>query len=81
MKISKEHRTRLGLLLREVSEELCADGVIIAVTRRRRSATETFAIHDGNFHTVRGIAEFVYAHFCEDPPEEEGEEQETEAEE
>lgn len=67
MKISREHRERLGLMLREISEELSADGVIIAVTRRRRRATETFAIHDGNVHTVRGVAEFIYAHFCEDP--------------
>lgn len=81
MSVSKEHRERLAMLLREINEELVTDGIIIAVTRRRRRTTETFAVHDGNLHTVRGIAEFVYAHFCEDPPEEEGEEQETEAEE
>ncbi len=69
MNVSKEHRKRLTMLLREISEELVTDGVIIAVTRRRRRATETFAVHDGNLHTVRGIAEFVYAHFCDDPAE------------
>jgi len=69
MNVSKEHRERLAMLLREISEELITDGVIIAVSRRRKRATETFAVHDGNLHTVRGIAEFVYAHFCEDPAE------------
>ena len=56
MSVSKEHRERLALLLREISEDLVADGVIIAVTRRRRRSTETFAVHDGNIHTVRGLA-------------------------
>jgi hypothetical protein len=70
MSVSKEHRERLVLLLREISEDLVADGVIIAVTRRRRRSTETFAVHDGNIHTVRGLAEFVYGHFCEDAVEE-----------
>jgi hypothetical protein len=70
MSVSKEHRERLALLLREISEDLVADGVIIAVTRRRRRSTETFAVHDGNIHTVRGLAEFVYGHFCEDVVEE-----------
>ena len=70
MSVSKEHRERLALLLREISEDLVADGVIIAVTRRRRRSTETFAVHDGNIHTVRGLAEFVYGHFCEDTVEE-----------
>jgi hypothetical protein len=69
MSVSKEHREKLALLLREISEELVSDGVIIAVTRRRRRSTETFAVHDGNIHTVRGLAEFVYGHFCEDPSE------------
>jgi hypothetical protein len=69
MSVSKEHRERLAMLLREISEELVTDGVIIAVTRRRRRTTETFAVHDGNLHTVRGIAEFVYGHFCEDQSE------------
>ena len=69
MSVSKEHRERLAMLLREISEELVTDGIIIAVTRRRRRTTETFAVHDGNLHTVRGIAEFVYGHFCEDSSE------------
>ena len=69
MSVSKEPRERLAMRLREISEELVTDGVIIAVTRRRRRTTETFAVHDGNLHTVRGIAEFVYGHFCEDPSE------------
>jgi len=81
MKISKEHRATLGLALHQLSEELMADGIIIAVTRRRRRTTETFTVHDGNLHTVRGMAEFVYAHYCEDPTgEEEPEPQEPESE-
>jgi len=43
MSVSKEHRERLAMLLREISEELVTDGVIIAVTRRRKRATETGA--------------------------------------
>jgi len=78
MSVSKEHRERLALLVREINEELVTDGIIIAVTRRRRRTTETFAVHDGNLHTVRGIAEFVYGHFCDDPAELDEEESEAE---
>ena len=81
MNVSKQDREMLHLMVRQISEELCADGVIIAVTRRRRRATQTFAVHDGNVHTVRGMAEFVYGHFCEDPEDEEEIAPESESEE
>lgn len=53
-------RLRLSAVLGELVEDLSADAVIIAVTRRRLNATETFAVPFGNLHTMRGLAEYVY---------------------
>jgi hypothetical protein len=53
-------RSRVAATLGELVEDLSADAVIVAVTRRRAGMTETFAVPFGNHHTTRGLAEFVY---------------------
>ncbi len=53
-------RLRINRVVAEIVEELGADAVVVAVTRQRRRATETFAVPFGNLHAVRGLAEFVY---------------------
>ena len=64
-----------------LSEELMADAVMIAITRRKGNSTETFVVSDGNLHTLRGVAEYVYGKFCEDPELEEEDEEYEEDEE
>ena len=59
-------RRRINRVVAEIVEELGADAVVVAVTRQRRRATETFAIPFGNLHAVRGLAEFVYGHLGPD---------------
>ena len=56
-------RLRLSAVLGEIVEDLSADAVIIAVTRRRNNATETFAVPFGNLHTTRGLAKYIYHSF------------------
>ena len=53
-------RRRINRVVAEIVEELGADAVVVAVTRQRRRATETFAVPFGNLHAVRGLAEFAY---------------------
>tara|TARA_R100000697_G_C5444277_1_gene195946 strand:+ start:434 stop:679 length:246 start_codon:yes stop_codon:yes gene_type:complete len=64
-----------------LSEELMADAVMIAITRRKGNSTETFVVSDGNLHTLRGVAEYVYEKFCEEEAEEEEEEKPTDSKE
>jgi len=63
----------------QLGEELSADAVLIAVTRRTGDATETFVVSDGNLHTLRGVAQYVYDQFIDDPDFEEDEDGEIEA--
>ncbi len=58
--LDRTDRRRLAACLGEIVEDLSADAVIIAVTRRRKNATETFAVPFGNLHALRGLAEYVY---------------------
>tara|TARA_R100001460_G_scaffold18117_3_gene38501 strand:+ start:222 stop:491 length:270 start_codon:yes stop_codon:yes gene_type:complete len=67
MTLDKRHRQILTVSKNLLSEELMADAVMIAITRRKGDATETFVVSDGNLHTLRGVAEYVYGKFCEDP--------------
>ena len=67
MSLDKRHRQILTVSKNLLSEELMADAVMIAITRRKGDATETFVVSDGNLHTLRGVAEYVYGKFCEDP--------------
>ena len=71
MTLDKRHMQILNVSKHLLSEELMADAVMIAVTRRKGSSTETFVVSDGNLHTLRGVAEYVYEKFCEDEEEEE----------
>jgi hypothetical protein len=66
MTITPRHRQILTASKNLLSEELMADAVMIAITRRKGHATETFVVSDGNLHTLRGVAEYIYARFCED---------------
>jgi len=79
MTITPRHRQILTESQNLLSEELMADAVIIAITRRRRNSTETFVVSDGNLHTLRGVAEYIYAKFCEDPDLEDDEDDEIQA--
>ncbi len=81
MTISHRHREILTVSKNLLSEELMADAVMIAITRRKGETTETFVVSDGNLHTLRGVAEYVYGKFCEDPDLDEDEEEEEEDEE
>tara|TARA_Y100001937_G_scaffold128622_1_gene206279 strand:- start:3423 stop:3692 length:270 start_codon:yes stop_codon:yes gene_type:complete len=65
--ITPRHRQILTESRNLLSEELMADAVMIAITRRKGNSTETFVVSDGNLHTLRGVAEYVYGKFCEDP--------------
>ena len=67
MTITPRHRQILAASKNLLSEELMADAVMIAITRRKGNSTETFVVSDGNLHTLRGVAEYVYGKFCEDP--------------
>lgn len=67
MTITPRHRQILTESRNLLSEELMADAVMIAITRRKGNSTETFVVSDGNLHTLRGVAEYVYGKFCEDP--------------
>ena len=74
MTLDKRHMQILTVSKNLLSEELMADAVMIAITRRKGQSTETFVVSDGNLHTLRGVAEYVYEKFCEDEEEEEEEE-------
>ena len=74
MKPNRETRERIAAILGETVEDLSADAVIVAVTRRVGGGTETFAVPFGNIHAVRGLAEFVYESLSEEDDEEETEE-------
>ena len=79
MALDKRHTQILTVSKNLLSEELMADAVMIAITRRKGNSTETFVVSDGNLHTLRGVAEYVYGKFCEDPDlEEEDEDDEAE---
>lgn len=78
MKPDRAVRERIGAILGETVEDLSADAVIVAVTRRRSGATETFAVPFGNVHAVRGLAEFIYGNLCDDDLEEEDEDEDEE---
>ena len=80
MTISHRHREILPVSKTLLSEELMADAVMIAITRRKGETTETFVVSDGNLHTLRGVAEYVYGKFCEDPDLEEDEEEDEDSE-
>ena len=81
MSISDRHMQILQTTKYLLSEELMADAVIIAVTRRKGESTETFAVSEGNLHCVRGVADYVYEKFCElEEEDEEPGESEEEAE-
>jgi hypothetical protein len=80
MTISHRHREILTVSKNLLSEELMADAVMIAITRRKGETTETFVVSDGNLHTLRGVAEYVYGKFCEDPDLEEDEEEDEDSE-
>jgi len=79
MAIDKRHRQILTVSKNLLSEELMADAVMIAITRRKGETTETFVVSDGNLHTLRGVAEYVYGKFCEDPDLEDDDDDEIEA--
>ena len=74
MTISHRHRHILTVSKNLLSEVLMADAVMIAITRRKGEMTETFVLSDGNLHTLRGVAEYIYGKFCEDPALEDEEE-------
>tara|TARA_A100001201_G_scaffold10633_1_gene14834 strand:+ start:334 stop:591 length:258 start_codon:yes stop_codon:yes gene_type:complete len=74
MKPNRETRERIAAILGETVEDLSADAVIVAVTRRVGGGTETFAVPFGNIHAVRGLAEFVYGSLSDEDEEEETEE-------
>jgi hypothetical protein len=78
MTITPRHRQILTASKNLLSEELMADAVMIAITRRKGNSTETFVVSDGNLHTLRGVAEYVYGKFCEDPDLEDDEDDEVE---
>ena len=80
MSIEKRHMQILTVSKNLLSEELMADAVMIAITRRKGNSTETFVVSDGNLHTLRGVAEYVYGKFCEDPELEEEDEEDEETE-
>ena len=80
MALDKRHTRILTVSKNLLSEELMADAVMIAITRRKGNSTETFVVSDGNLHTLRGVAEYVYGKFCEDPDLEEEDEDEDEDE-
>ena len=80
MTIDKRHMQILTVSKNLLSEELMADAVMIAITRRKGNSTETFVVSDGNLHTLRGVAEYVYGKFCEDPDLEEEDDEDEEAE-
>jgi len=80
MKPGRELRERIAAIVGETVEDLSADAVIVAITRRRSKATETFAVPFGNLHAVRGLAEFVYGQLCDDPPEEDDDDIEEDGE-
>ena len=80
MALDKRHTQILTVSKNLLSEELMADAVMIAITRRKGNSTETFVVSDGNLHTLRGVAEYVYGKFCEDPDLEEEDEDEDEDE-
>jgi|DEB0MinimDraft_6_1074348.scaffolds.fasta_scaffold263016_1 hypothetical protein len=67
MTIEPRHRQILTVSKNLLSEELMADAIVIAITRRKGQTTETFLVSDGNLHTVRGVAQYVYDQFLEDP--------------
>tara|TARA_R100000654_G_scaffold73102_1_gene105529 strand:- start:194 stop:451 length:258 start_codon:yes stop_codon:yes gene_type:complete len=71
MKPDRMTRERIAAILGETVEDLSADAVIVAVTRRIGGSTETFAVPFGNLHAVRGLSEFVYESLIdqEDPDE------------
>lgn len=78
MTLGQRHRKILTVSKNLLSEELMADAVLIAITRRKGETTETFVVSDGNLHTLRGVAEYVYDQFIEQPDLEEDEEDEAE---
>lgn len=78
MTIEPRHRQILTVSKNLLSEELMADAIVIAITRRKGQTTETFLVSDGNLHTVRGVAQYVYDQFLEDPDLEEDEDGEIE---
>ena len=80
MTLDKRHMQILTVSKNLLSEELMADAVMIAITRRKGNSTETFVVSDGNLHTLRGVAEYVYGKFCEDPDLEEEDDEDEEAE-
>ena len=79
MTIDKRHRQILTVSKNLLSEELMADAVVIAITRRKGETTETFVVSDGNLHTIRGVAQYVYDQFVDDPDIDEDEDGEIEA--
>jgi len=79
--MDKRHMQILTVSKNLLSEELMADAVMIAITRRKGNSTETFVVSDGNLHTLRGVAEYVYEKFCEEEAEEEEEEKPTDSKE
>ncbi len=79
MTIDKRHRQILTVSKNLLSEELMADAVVIAITRRKGETTETFVVSDGNLHTIRGVAQYVYDQFIDDPDIDEDEDGEIEA--
>ena len=79
MTIDKRHRKILTVSKNLLSEELMADAVVIAITRRKGETTETFVVSDGNLHTIRGVAQYVYDQFIDDPDIDEDEDGEIEA--
>jgi len=81
MTIDKRHREILIVSKNLISEELMADAVMIAITRRKGKSTETFVVSDGNMHTLRGVAQHVYDQFIDDPELEEDDEVDTTEEE
>ena len=81
MTLDKRHMQILTVSKNLLSEELMADAVMIAITRRKGQSTETFVVSDGNLHTLRGVAEYIYGKFCEDLDFEDEEDEETETKE
>tara|TARA_R100001086_G_scaffold169725_2_gene92495 strand:+ start:2542 stop:2802 length:261 start_codon:yes stop_codon:yes gene_type:complete len=81
MKPDQKTRQRIAAILGETVEDLSADAVIVAVTRRVAGGTETFAVPFGNIHAVRGLAEFVYGSLFDDELDEAEETEEVEGDE
>ena len=76
MKPNRQTRERIAAILGETVEDLSADAVIVAVTRRVGGGTETFAVPFGNIHAVRGLAEFVFGSLVDEDEEEDAEQAE-----